>query len=141
MLHPMHREIFEHKDTSPPAAIAIVGHDLFTRQALERLLRAAGMHAHVFDSTRDFLASRQVEQTGCLLLHTTLPGMDCPQLREGLRGMNATLPTIVITSPAAVGQPQNLSQHGIVACLASPVEWDTLREAISSALQRGGKAG
>jgi len=137
----MHREVFEHNDAWQSAAIAIIGRDLFTRQALERLLRAAGMEAHVFESTRDFLGCGRVEQTDCLILHTTLPGMDCPELREGLRGMKTAVPIIVITSPAAVGQPQNLSQHGIVACLASPVEWETLREAISSALQRGGKAG
>jgi len=140
ILPPMHREVFGSKDAWPPAGIALICRDLFARQALERLLRAAGMDAHVFDSTRDFLASRQVQQTGCLLLHTTLPAMDCPELREGLRGINATVPIIVITSPSAVGQPQHLPQNGIVASLATPVEWPTLREAISLALQRAGKS-
>jgi len=140
ILPPMHREIFGRKDAWPAAGITVIGRDLFSRQSLERLLRAAGMEAHVFDSTRDFLASGQVEHTGCLLLHTTLPGMDCPELCEGLRRTNAAVPIIVITSPAAVGQPQNLSRNGIVACLATPVEWETLRQAISLALQRNGKS-
>ena len=138
ILPPAHREIFGSRNAWPSAGIAVIGRDVVNTQALERLLRAAGLDARVFDSTRDFLASGQVEQTGCLLLHTTLPGMDCPELRDGLRGMNAAVPIIVVTSPSAVGQPQNLSQNGIVACLATPVEWETLREAISLALQRAG---
>jgi FixJ family two-component response regulator len=66
----------------------------------------------------------------CLLLNTTLPAMDCPDLAERLRSANATLPIIVIATPLAAGQLVNVSSLGIAACLTSPVEWETLRQAI-----------
>src|SRR5215472_7886326 len=49
-LHPMHAEIFGRKDAWRPARIAVISRDDATRQALERLLRAAGLEAHVFPS-------------------------------------------------------------------------------------------
>ena len=135
-LHPMHAEIFGRKDAWPSARIAVIGRDDATRQALERLLRAAGLGARVYASAREFLASVQLEQTDCLLLNTSLPAMDCPDLAERLRAINIAVPIIVITNPSASGQLVNVASNSVVACLNSPVEWETLRQAISSALQR-----
>jgi len=135
-LHPIHGEILGRKDPLRPCRIAVIGRDDFTREALERLLRAAGLGAQVFASTQDFLASGQVEQTDCLLLNTSLPAMDCPDLAERLRGTKVALPIILITSPSAAGQLVNVASHGVVASLTSPVEWEILRQGISSAVQR-----
>jgi CheY-like chemotaxis protein len=135
-LHPMHREIFGGKDAWWRARIVVIGRDGPTTEALQRLLRAAGLGARVFASAEEFLGSEQVQQTDCVLLNTSLPAMDCPDLAERLRGVNVALPIIVVTSPSTFGQLVNLSSLGVVACLASPVEWDTLRLAISAALKR-----
>jgi FixJ family two-component response regulator len=62
--------------------------------------------------------------------------MDCPDLAERLRAINIAVPIIVITNPSASGQLVNVASNSVVACLNSPVEWETLRQAISSALQR-----
>jgi len=136
VVHAMHREIFGGGEAWWGARIAVIGRDDATKEAFRRLLRAAGLEPDVFASSEEFLASGQVERTDCVLLNTSLPAIDCPFLAERLRGMKVALPIVVITSPSAFGQLVDMSSHGVVACLASPVEWGTLRNAISSALRR-----
>ncbi len=55
--------------------IAVVEDDPSIRQALKRLLRAAGFEVCTFCSGEDFLRSAETDCFGCMILDIALPGM------------------------------------------------------------------
>ncbi len=55
--------------------IAIVEDDPSVRQALGRLLRAAGFEVRAFGSGEEFLRTSEMDCFGCMLLDIALPGM------------------------------------------------------------------
>ncbi len=55
--------------------IAVVEDDPSVRQALKRLLRAAGFEVCTFCSGEDFLRSAETDCFGCMILDIALPGM------------------------------------------------------------------
>src|SRR5262245_8548938 len=116
--------------------IAVVSDDESTRVALQRLLRAAGSDAKSYHSTRDFLASGHIEKTRCLLLDPAVPARDCLELSERQRGMKP-VPTIIIGSQSPSAQTEPPLRGAAITYLTRPTEWETLRQAIASALQHG----
>jgi FixJ family two-component response regulator len=117
--------------TASKRRIAVVSDDNSTRVALQRLLRAAGSNTKAYHCTRDFLASGHIEQTSCLLLDTPVPARDCLELFESQRDIKP-LPTIIIGGEARAEPPL---RGAAIIYLTRPTEWETLRQAIASALQ------
>ena len=64
--------------------IAIVDDDKWMRKSLERLLKSAGYRSEAFISAEHYLAARNQEEIGCVILDIELPGMNGFELERFL---------------------------------------------------------
>ena len=55
--------------------IAIVEDDEFFRGSMRRLVRSLGYPVEAFPSAADFLVSRRLDETACLIVDIQMPGM------------------------------------------------------------------
>jgi len=55
--------------------ISVVDDDQSVREATTSLLKSNGFRAEVFSSAEDFLASRYLNETKCLVLDVQMPGI------------------------------------------------------------------
>jgi FixJ family two-component response regulator len=78
--------------------ISVVEDDPSFRQALRRLLSAAGFSVAAFASAEEFLASESVGATACLVLDVHLGGISGFDLQQRLVTAGAPIPTIFITA-------------------------------------------
>jgi DNA-binding NarL/FixJ family response regulator len=79
---------------SEPPVISIVDDDASIREALDGLLRSAGLQAAAFGSVEEFLGSGHLATTGCLILDLRMPGIDDLELQEWLLAEGRRIPII-----------------------------------------------
>src|SRR4051812_42385548 len=80
------------------ALVSIVDDDLSVRESLPDLLRQFGYAVEAFSSAEEFLASDVIDQTRCLLLDVTMPGMGGLQARQELSHRRQRIPIVFITA-------------------------------------------
>jgi FixJ family two-component response regulator len=115
--------------------IAVVDDDRSVRNALRRLLRAAGFDAEVFASGREFLALLREWEPDCLIIDLNMPGMTGRELVHKVLERIPALPVIFMT---AVDKPDSRAEYdalGAIAYLLKPVEEQDLFSAIGAALK------
>lgn len=99
--------------------VVVVDDDPGIRQALARLLGAAGLEVVTFDSAESFLASGSATGTEVLVLDVLLPGMTGPELHARLDSQGLAGPAIFITGQAGPKQLERI--RGIQApCFTKP---------------------
>jgi FixJ family two-component response regulator len=120
--------------------ISIVDDDLSLVDAMVSLLQSAGYNAKGFHSADDFLKSRQLRNTVCLILDVRMPGMGGLELQRRLAAENFKIPIIFITSNDSEDVLAHAFQAGAVAFLYKPFSQESLFQAVRSALanQEGG---
>lgn len=116
-------------------AIVIVEDDDSSRRAYERVLKAAGFQAKVFDSAETLLEGGAAADAACLVFDVRLPGLSGFELRRELVRTGSTrAPVIFITAhdePAVRAQAQ---AFGAVAYLPKPFAGRALVDAVTRAL-------
>lgn len=121
--------------SEPLPCIRIVDDEPATREALDRLLRAAGMRTRTYASATAFLESDDPSCPGCLLLDVNMPGMDGLELQQSLaRGRG--LPIVFLTCHGTIPVSVRAMKAGAVDFLTKPVEKADLLRAIRSAVER-----
>ena len=85
------------KANAPLRRISIVDDDASIREALKSLMRAVQFDVEVFASAEEFLASERLNDTACLILDVTLPGMSGFELQNRLNIELRAIPIIFIT--------------------------------------------
>jgi len=119
-------------------AIVVVDDDDGTRQALERVLNAAGFRAETFPSAETLIQSDAADRAACLVVDVHLPGLSGFELRRELvRTGGSQPPVIFITGhdePAARAQAEAL---GAAAYLSKPFAGRALVAAVARAVGRG----
>jgi FixJ family two-component response regulator len=121
---------------SPPGAlVSVVDDDESVRESLPDLLREFGFAAQVFPSAENFLASEYVDQTNCLILDITMPGMTGPELQQELKLRRKQIPIVFITGNKDETVRPRLLERGAVACLFKPFSDTALLEAVKTALR------
>jgi len=65
--------------------VSVVDDDQSVRESLPDLLREFGFAVQAFSSAEEFLASDCIDQTSCLILDITMPGMSGPDLARALQ--------------------------------------------------------
>jgi FixJ family two-component response regulator len=111
--------------------ISVVDDDESVRESLPDLLNEFGCSVRVFASAEEFLASKWVGQTSCLILDVAMPGMNGPELQQELIRRGHMLPVVFITAHA--DQSTRLMAQGAV-CLSKPFSDTALMGAIKTAL-------
>jgi len=115
--------------------VAIVDDDASVRSSTQRLLRSFGLRAEAFASAENFLESRSVGETACLLLDATMPGMNGLELQRHLVETNRRIPIIFLSARASEEEERRAWQAGAANFLRKPVSKETLQHAIQSALK------
>ncbi|HEY0320516.1 MAG TPA: response regulator [Pyrinomonadaceae bacterium] len=115
--------------------VSIVDDDESVRESLPDLLREFGFAARAFSSAEEFLASNFIEQTRCLLLDITMPGMSGPDLQQELKRRRQEIPIVFITAQRDETVRSRLIEHGAVECLFKPFSETALHEALTTALR------
>jgi FixJ family two-component response regulator len=112
--------------------ISIVDDDPAVRNGLRRLMDVAGLVAETFASAEEFLRSRSMPATTCLILDVHMPGMDGLELQRRLRAANWKIPIIFISAHGEEMRARAL-EGGALAFFAKPFSTEALLEAIDAA--------
>jgi FixJ family two-component response regulator len=119
-----------------PPLIHVVDDDESMRNALLRLLGAAGLEARGYASAGEFLLQPPPDRPGCLLLDVRMPGPSGLDLQAALSRLGVDLPVVFLTGHGDVAVSVSAMKTGAVDFLEKPVERATLLDAIQRALAR-----
>jgi FixJ family two-component response regulator len=114
--------------------VSVVDDDESVRESLPDLLRALGHDARTFKSAEDFLVSGQIDNTKCLILDFSMPGMNGLDLQQELKKRQKGIPIIFITAHKDNEICAKALDQGASACLYKPFSDTELIEALSTAL-------
>jgi FixJ family two-component response regulator len=106
------------------------------RNALSRVLTAAGHHVRSFESAEGFLSEQDQMAPGCLLLDVCMPGLNGIELQRELAASPAPRPIVFLTGMGDIQTSVHAMKEGAVDFLTKPVEADRLLAAIDQALRR-----
>ena len=115
--------------------VSIVDDDPSVRSSTRRLLRCSGMRADAFASAEDFLQSAHVEETGCLLLDVSMPGMGGLELQRHLAETGRLIPIVFLSARASEGEERRALQAGAASFLRKPISKEDLLNAIRAVLK------
>jgi FixJ family two-component response regulator len=119
-----------------PALVCVVDDDESVRESLPDLLRAVGFAAAAYSSAEEYLEANLVDETACLLLDVTLPGMSGPDLQRELARRGHAIPTIFMTAHGDAAVRSTLLATGAVECLFKPFSETALVYALRAAVSR-----
>jgi len=117
--------------------ISIVEDDESVREAIKGLMRSLGYRVEAVASPQEFLSSRQVRRTSCLIADMQMPGMTGLELYQRLSASGKPIPTILITAYPDDGVRERALAAGVIGYLSKPFEEDDLLACIRSALTHG----
>jgi len=116
--------------------IAIVDDEESVRNALARLIRAAGFDVITFSSGADFLASLRERQPDCVLLDLRMPQTSGFEVQQTLSDAGMKLPVVLISSDDAPTSRTRALEQGACAYLLKPFDGEMVLDAIQAALRR-----
>jgi FixJ family two-component response regulator len=114
--------------------ISIVDDDESMREAIKGLMRSQGYRVEAVASAQEFLSSRHVRRTSCLIADMQMPGMTGLGLHRHLSASGEPIPTILITAYPVNGVRKRALSAGVLGYLSKPFEEDDLLACIRSAL-------
>jgi len=120
----------------PEALILVVDDDVSVREALEGLIRSAGLRVESFASAQEFLARPPADAPGCLVLDVRLPGLSGLDLQKRLAEINLEIPIIFITGHGDIPTSVQAMKAGAVEFLTKPLADRDLLDAIQQAVKR-----
>jgi FixJ family two-component response regulator len=113
--------------------IAVVDDEDSVRNAVVRVLRAAGFGARGFASGSEFLKSWHFDRPDCLVLDLQMPDMWGTEVQLALNAAGATFPVIIITAHDAPRFREESMRLGAVAYLCKPLDVAALLQAVTPA--------
>jgi FixJ family two-component response regulator len=111
--------------------IAIVDDDESVRNAVVRLLQAAGHSARGYPSGQEFLDNLRFDRPDCLVLDLQMPGLSGADVQRALNQAGVHFPVIIMTANASPGAREECLREGAVAYLSKPLDERTLLSALS----------
>jgi len=118
------------------AIVFVVDDDVSVREALESLIRSAGLRVESFASAEEFLARRRGDESGCLVLDVRLPNLSGIDLQKRMAKLDLALPIIFITGHGDVPTTVQAMKGGALEFLTKPFVDSDLLEAIQRAITR-----
>jgi FixJ family two-component response regulator len=118
------------------ALISIVDDDQPFRESMRKLVMLLGYTVEEFPSAADFLESRFLPETGCLVADIHMPGITGLELHARLVKLGYAIPTILVTAyPDEVVRDRAL-KDGVVCYLGKPLDDEDLERCLRLALKR-----
>src|SRR5713226_8951205 len=97
-------------------------------------MRSLGYRVEALASAQEFLGSRHVCRTACLIADMQMPGMTGLELYQRLSTSGKPIPTILITAYPDDGVRERALSAGVIGYLSKPFEEDDMLACIRSAL-------
>ena len=113
--------------------VSIVDDDESIREALQGLMKRAGIPALFFASAEEFLDSGQQSRTGCLIADIRMPGMSGLQLQSKLNSDHHRIPIIFITAHGDENVRIEAARAGAVEFLTKPFDKEVLLDSVRAA--------
>ena len=117
--------------------ISIVEDDQLFRESMVRLLASLGYAVEAFPSAADFLGSRLLPETACLVADVNMPGMTGIELHRRLIEAGYAIPTILITAYPNEALRNRGLKDGVICYLSKPIDDEQLERCLRSALRPG----
>jgi FixJ family two-component response regulator len=111
--------------------IAVVDDEESVRNALVRVLHAAGLAARGFASGDEFLTSWHFDRPDCLLLGLQMPGFSGTEVQQALQLAGAHFPIIIITAHDAPNVREECMRLGAADYLCKPIDADILLKTVA----------
>jgi len=118
------------------AIVYVVDDDVSVREALQGLIRSAGLRVETFRSAQEFLARPRPDLPSCLVLDVRLPGLSGLDLQKRLAEANLEIPIIFITGHGNVPAAVQAMKAGALEFLTKPFTDRDLLDAIEQAIKR-----
>ena len=115
--------------------VSIVDDDWSLVESTVSLIQSFGYVAEGFCSAEDFLESRQLLKTDCLILDIRMPSMGGFELQRRLAAGSYQIPIIFVTSYDSEDARIQAAQAGAVGFLYKPFSQEALLMAVRSALE------
>ena len=115
--------------------VSVVEDDDSMREAMGRLLNAAGFGCATFTSAEALLAGVGEKDFACVISDLKLPGMSGLELLAALRERHLSPPFILITAHDAPGLREEAARCGATAYLAKPFRGTALLKAVKAAIE------
>ena len=125
------------KRMSNRTLISIVDDDQPYRESMRKLIVLLGYNVETFPSATDFLASRFLPETACLVTDVNMPGMTGVELHRHLVDAGYAIPTILVTAYPDDDVRDRALKGGVLCYLSKPVDDNHLERCLRSALQSG----
>ena len=115
--------------------ISIVEDDELLRDSMRRLARARGYAVEAFPSAADFLGSRHLNETSCLIADIHMPAMTGLELYARLIELGHKIPTILVTAYPDEAARARALKDGVVCYLPKPFHKDDLLGCVRKAVE------
>jgi FixJ family two-component response regulator len=116
--------------------VTIVDDDESVRRAMADMVESFGYTVVTFASGAEFLASRHLHDSACLITDVRMPGMSGFELHDRLIAASRMIPTIFLTAFPDEKGNDRAKKARAVAYLSKPAQRDDLRAHIHSVLAR-----
>jgi FixJ family two-component response regulator len=126
---------------SEPTLISIVDDDPSFGDSMRRLLKSLGYSVGVFASGGQFLTSRQLGYTACLVADIHMPQMTGVELYQYLVERGQAIPTILVTAYPDERVKERMLSLGVVCYLSKPLVEAVLIGCLRSAVAHGRDGG
>jgi len=114
--------------------VSVIDDDESVRESLPDLLRAFGHGVETFASAEEYLASKSIDTSDCLILDIGMPGMTGPELQQELQNRGNRTPIVFITALKDDSVRTKLIADGAIDCLFKPFSAIALQHALDTAL-------
>lgn len=121
--------------------ISIIDDDESMREAIKGLIKSLGYRVETAASAQEFLSSRHVHRTSCVIADMQMPEMTGFELYQRLSASGKPIPTILITAYPDDKVRARALAAGVIGYLSKPFEEHDLVASVRSALTsaRGGR--
>jgi DNA-binding NtrC family response regulator len=125
--------------------VYVVDDDESLREALENLIRSAGLSVETFASAQEFLASARpnspnrpnsMDVPSCLVLDVQLPGLSGLDLQQELAKAGVQIPIIFLTGHGSIPMSVRAIKAGAQEFLTKPFDDENLLDAIQKGIAR-----
>lgn len=118
------------------ATVAVIDDDKGIREALDGMLRSAGLSVICFASTQDYLSSADRYAVNCIVLDVHLPERSGLDFLDAAAQLDVSTPVIVISGFADIPMSVRAMKAGAVEFLTKPVRAMDLLAAVELAVGR-----
>ena len=116
--------------------VFVVEDEPAVREAIDSLLRSAGLRVRLFPSALELLAELQPDDAGCLVLDVRLPGVSGMELHQELLKKDIRIPTVFLTGHGDVRMSVQAIKAGAVEFLTKPINDIDLLNAVSQSIEQ-----